>query len=226
MGDIDLLIPKLRAGGFLPSILEPRRRVDQALYAVVMEAYIGGVSTRKVDALVAALGVQSGISRSQVSRICQEIDEQVQAFLRRPLQETGYGFVYLDATYLKGRLGKALQVCSRAVVVAMGVNADGRRELLGLKVGDSETEDFWTEFITSLKERGLTGVRLVVSRRPRGPHQGHPPPAPGLRLAALPGALCPQPPAAGAQGPPGHGHGRPALGVRPGRRRRHPGPLG
>jgi transposase-like protein len=163
VGDIDLLIPKLRAGGFLPSILEPRRRVDQALYAVVMEAYIGGVSTRKVDALVAVLGVQSGISRSQVSRICQEIDEQVQAFLRRPLQETGYGYVYLDATYLKGRLGKALQVCSRADVVAMGVNADGRRELLGLKVGDSETGDFWSEFITSLNERGLTGVRLVVS---------------------------------------------------------------
>lgn len=163
VGDIDLLIPKLRAGGFLPSILEPRRRVDQALYGVVMEAYIGGVSTRKVDALVAALGVQSGISRSQVSRICQDIDEQVQAFLNRPLQESGYAYVYLDASYLHGRLGKALQVCSRAVVVAMGVNADGRRELLGLKVGDSESEGFWSAFIASLKERGLTGVRLVVS---------------------------------------------------------------
>jgi putative transposase len=162
-GDIDLLIPKLRAGGFLPSILEPRRRVDQALYGVIMEAYIGGVSTRKVDALVAALGVQSGISKSQVSRICQDIDEQVQAFLNRPLQESGYAYVYLDATYLHGRLGKALQVCSRAVVVAMGVNADGRRELLGLKVGDSETEGFWSAFIASLKERGLTGVKLVVS---------------------------------------------------------------
>jgi putative transposase len=162
-GDIDLLIPKLRTGGFLPSILEPRRRVDQALYGVVMEAYIGGVSTRKVDALVAALGVQSGISKSQVSRICQEIDEQVQAFLNRPLQESGYAYVYLDATYLHGRLGKALQVCSRAVVVAMGVNADGRRELLGLKVGDSESEGFWSAFIASLKERGLTGVKLVVS---------------------------------------------------------------
>ena len=163
VGDIDLLIPKLRAGSFLPSILEPRRRVDQALYAVIMEAYIGGVSTRKVDALVAALGSQSGISKSQVSRICQEIDQQVQAFLNRPLQEAGYAYVYLDATYLKGRLGKALQVCSRAVVVAMGVNADGRRELLGLKVGDSETEGFWSEFIAHLKERGLMGVKLVVS---------------------------------------------------------------
>jgi len=163
VGDIDLLIPKLRQGGFLPSILEPRRRVDQALYAVIMEAYISGVSTRKVDALVAALGSQSGISKSQVSRICQDIDEQVQAFLNRPLQESGYAYVYLDATYLHGRLGKALQVCSRAVVVAMGVNTDGRRELLGLKVGDSESEGFWSEFLASLKERGLTGVKLVVS---------------------------------------------------------------
>ncbi|HSG19412.1 MAG TPA: IS256 family transposase, partial [Burkholderiaceae bacterium] len=189
VGDIDLLIPKLRAGSFLPSILEPRRRVDQALYAVIMEAYINGVSTRKVDALVSALGSQSGISKSQVSRrgpqvipghhprnylgcpICHEIDQQVQAFLNRPLQETGYAYVYMDATYLHGRLGKALQVCSRAVVVAMGVNADGRRELLGLKVGDSESESFWSEFIASLiaagfceaVERGLTDVKLVIS---------------------------------------------------------------
>ena len=157
VGDIDLLIPKLRAGSFLPSILEPRRRVDQALYAVIMEAYINGVSTRKVDALVAALGSQSGISKSQVSRICQEIDQQVQAFLNRPLQESGYAYVYMDATYLHGRLGKALQVCSRAVVVAMGVNVDGRRELLGLKVGDSESEGFWSEFIASQKSAGSLG---------------------------------------------------------------------
>jgi transposase-like protein len=163
VGDINLQIPKLRAGSFLPSILEPRRRVDQALYGVVMEAYIGGISTRKVDALVAALGVQSGISRSQVSRICQDIDIQVQAFLNRPLQESGYAYVFLDATYLHGRLGRGLQVCSRAAVIAMGVNADGRRELLGLQVGDSESEGFWKAFIGSLKERGLTGVKLVVS---------------------------------------------------------------
>ena len=161
----------MRAGSFLPSILEPRRRVDQALYAVIMEAYIGGVSTRKVDALVAALGSQSGISKSQVSRICQEIDQQVQAFLSRSLESSSYAYVYLDATYLKGRLGKAQQVCSRAVVVAMGVNEDGRRELLGLKVGDCETEGFWSEFLASLiaagfceaVERGLTGVKLVIS---------------------------------------------------------------
>jgi transposase-like protein len=137
--------------------------VDQALYAVIMEAYIHGVSTRKVDALVNALGSQSGISKSQVSRICQEIDAQVQAFLSRPLESSGYAYLYLDATYLHGRLGKALQVCSRAVVVAMGVNADGRRELLGIKVGDSETEAFWAQFISHLKERGLSDVKLVVS---------------------------------------------------------------
>jgi putative transposase len=103
VGDLALQIPKLRAGSFLPTILEPRRRVDQALYAVIMEAYIGGVSTRKVDALVGALGSQSGISKSQVSRICQDIDQQVQAFLSRPLESSGYAYVYLDATYLKGR---------------------------------------------------------------------------------------------------------------------------
>ncbi len=120
---------------------------------------------------MAALGSQSGISKSQVSRICQEIDRQVPAFLARPLESSGYAYVYLDATYLKGRLGKALQVCSRAVVVALGVNEDGRRELLGLKVGDSETESFWAEFnrcaegkaYAQLKERGLSAVRLVIS---------------------------------------------------------------
>ena len=163
VGDIDLMIPKQRTGSYLPSILEPRRRVDQALYGVVMEAYVDSISTRKVDALVAALGVQSGISRSQVSRICADIDVQVQAFLKRPLEEGGYAYVYLDATHLHGRLGKAMRVCSRAVVVAMGVNADGRRELLGLKVGDSESEGFWSEFLVSLKQRGLSGVKLVIS---------------------------------------------------------------
>jgi len=168
VGDIGLMIPKLRTGSFLPSILEPRRRVAQALYAVVMEAYVAGVSTRKVDALVAALGSQSGISKSQVSRICADIDIQVQAFLSRPLEASGYAYLYLDATYLHGRLGRAMQVCSRAVVVAMGVHADGRRMLLGLKVGDSESAAFWSEFIGSLKERGLSGVKLVISDAHKG----------------------------------------------------------
>jgi putative transposase len=164
-GDIDLRIPNLRSGSYLPSILEPRRRVDQALYGVVMEAYVGGISTRKVDSLLASLGAGSGISKSEVSRICAGIDVQVHAFLNRPLETSGYAYLYLDATYLHGRLGKAMEICSRAVVVAMGVNADGRRELLGIQVqvGDSETASFWGEFIGSLKERGLTGVKLVVS---------------------------------------------------------------
>jgi transposase-like protein len=117
---------------------------------------------------VAALGSQSGISKSQVSRICADIDVQVQAFLSRPLEASGYAYLYLDATYLHGRLGRAMQVCSRAVVVAMGVNADGRRELLGLRVGDSESEPFWSDFIGSLKERGLTGVKLVISDAHKG----------------------------------------------------------
>ncbi|MCS5694339.1 IS256 family transposase [Cyanobium sp. FGCU-6] len=163
VGDIPLSIPKLRSGSFFPAILEPRRRIDQALYAVIMEAWVKGISTRKVDALVAAIGSQSGISRSEVSRICQGLDSQIQAFLERPLDGSRYPYLYLDATYLHGRLGKTLQVCSRAVVVAMGVNADGRRELLGLQVGDSESEPFWREFLSGLKQRGLTGIRLVVS---------------------------------------------------------------
>jgi putative transposase len=225
VGDIDLMIPKLRTGSYLPSILEPRRRVDQALYGVVMEAYVGGISTRKVEALVAALGVQSGISRSQVSRICTDIDVQVQAFLNRPL-EGGYAYVYLDATYLHGRLGKAMQVCSRAVVVAMGVNADGRRELLGLKVGDSESEGFWSEFLVSLKQRGLSGVKLVISDAHVGLTKAIRRQLQGCawrrtgRCAALrssvPCALCPQPAAACPQGSSGHGHGCPAQCVCPG----------
>jgi transposase-like protein len=112
---------------------------------------------------VAAIGSQAGISRSEVSRICQGLDAQIQAFLERPLDGSRYPYLYLDATYLHGRLGKTLQVCSRAVVVAMGVNADGRRELLGLQVGDSESEPFWRQFLGSLRQRGLAGVRLVVS---------------------------------------------------------------
>jgi putative transposase len=134
VGDLPLSIPKLRAGSFFPTILEPRRRIDQALYAVIMEAWVKGVSTRKVDALVAAIGSDAGISRSEVSRICQGLDAQIQAFLERLLDGAATPYLYLDATYLHGRLGKTLQVCSHAVVVAMGVNADRRRELLGLKV--------------------------------------------------------------------------------------------
>ena len=117
---------------------------------------------------MAALGSQSGISKSQVNQICSEIVLQVQAFLNRPLENQDYAYLFLDATYLHGRLGRAMQVCSRAVVVAMGVNADGRRELLGLKVGDSQNEGFWCQFLGSLTERGLTGGKLVISDAHRG----------------------------------------------------------
>jgi putative transposase len=163
VGDLTLAIPKLRQGSFFPNWLEPRRRVDKALYAVVMEAYTGGISTRKVDALVEALGGASGISKSEVSRICQGLDEQVKAFLGRPLDHARFPYVYLDATYLHGRLGRNMQVVSRAVVVAIGINALGYREVLGIAVGDSEAEGFWRQFLGSLKERGLDGTRLVIS---------------------------------------------------------------
>jgi putative transposase len=162
-GDVQLRIPRFRTGSFFPSLLEPRRRVDRALWAVVMEAYISGVSTRKVDELVAALGCESGISKSEVSRICQGLDTQVQAFLNRPLENSCYPYVYLDATYLHGRDPARRQVVSRAVIVAVGITATGQREVLGIEVGDSEDEAFWTAFLRRLRERGLTGVQLVIS---------------------------------------------------------------
>ena len=160
-GDVDLKIPKLRQGSFFPSILERRRRIDRALYAVVMEAYVHGVSTRKVDDLVGALGVASGVSRSEVSRICVALDAEMAAFRSRPLSSVEFPYVFLDATYLKGHVQN--QVVSRAVVVATGVSMEGMREALGCAVGDSEDEAFWTEFLRSLRGRGLHGVRLVIS---------------------------------------------------------------
>jgi putative transposase len=166
-GDIDLRIPKLRKGSFFPLILEPRRRIDQALYAVVMEAYVAGVSTRSVDDLVAALGIDSGISKSEVSRICAGLDEVVTAFRTRRLDHTAFPYVYLDATYLHVR-NPASQVVSMAVVVATGITAEGGREVLGLDVGDSEDEVFWRAFLTALKRRGLGGVRLVISDQHSG----------------------------------------------------------
>ncbi|MBM0128155.1 IS256 family transposase [Pimelobacter simplex] len=166
-GDVELRIPKLRKGSFLPVILEPRRRIDQALYAVVMEAYVHGVSTRSVDDLVEAMGSDSGISKSEVSRICAGLDEQVGAFRTRPLDHIEFPYVYLDATYLNVR-NQTSQVVSMAVVVATGIAADGSREVLGLDVGDSEDETFWRGFLTSLKQRGLHGVRLVISDQHAG----------------------------------------------------------
>jgi putative transposase len=159
-GDLSLRIPKLREGSFFPSILERRRLIDDALYAVVMEAYVHGVSTRKVDDLVRALGCDSGISKSEVSRICSEMDSILAAFRDRELEEP-FCYLFLDATYLKGRVGR--RVTSRAVVVATAVSMAGRREVLGLMVGNSEDEAFWGEFLSSLKDRGLNGVRLVIS---------------------------------------------------------------
>jgi putative transposase len=168
-GDLQLRIPKLRKGSFFPVILEPRRRIDQALYAVVMEAYVNGVSTRSVEDLVVALGVDSGISKSEVSRICAGLDEAVEAFRSRPLHHTSFPYVFLDATYLHvRRTGAAGQVTSMAVVVATGVTATGGREVLGVDVGDSEDEVFWRGFLRTLKERGLAGVRLVISDQHAG----------------------------------------------------------
>jgi putative transposase len=168
-GDVALSIPKLRAGSFFPSVLEPRRRIDQALYAVVMEAYVQGVSTRAVDDLVVAMG-GSGISKSEVSRICAGLDELVGAFRTRRLDHVEFPYVFLDATYLHVRTSTSNggQVTSKAVVVATGVTADGRREILGLDVGDSEDEVFWRAFLTGLKKRGLSGVRLVISDQHAG----------------------------------------------------------
>jgi putative transposase len=160
-GDLQLEIPKLRQGSFFPALLERRRRVDQALYAVVMEAYLHGVSTRKVDDLVKSLGADSGISKSEVSRICADLDQEVGAFRDRSLADLDYPYVFLDATYCKARVGH--RVVSQAVVVAFGVAADGRREVLGFDVGDSENEIFWTGFLRGLKTRGLAGVKLVIS---------------------------------------------------------------
>jgi putative transposase len=165
-GDIELGIPKLRKGSFFPSILEPRRRIDQALYAVVMEAYVNGVSTRAVDELVQALGIGSGISRSEVSRICAGLDEHVSAFRDRRLDHTSFPYVYLDATYLHVR--EDHHVVSKAVVIATGVSQEGLREVLGFGVGDSEDEVFWRAFLTSLRKRGLAGVRLVISDQHAG----------------------------------------------------------
>jgi putative transposase len=167
-GDVELRIPKLRAGSFFPSLLERRRRIDQALFAVVMEAYVHGVSTRKVDDLVAALGADSGISKSEVSRVCADLDVEVAAFRDRSLAEQEFPYLFVDATYGKARIGgdrrgRGSRVTAQAIVVATGVSADGRREVLGFDVGDSESGAFWTQFLRGLKARGLRGVQLVIS---------------------------------------------------------------
>lgn len=158
-GSVELRIPKLRKGSYFPGFLEPRRLAEKALTAVVQEAYIQGVSTRSVDDLVQAMGM-TGVSKSQVSRLVGEIDDKVQAFLNRPL-EGDWPYVWLDATYVKVR--QAGRIVSVAVTIAVGVNADGRREILGLSIGPSEAETFWTGFLRALTRRGLRGVKLVIS---------------------------------------------------------------
>jgi putative transposase len=160
-GDVELRIPKVRVGSFFPALLEPRRRVDKALWAVIMTAYITGTSTRKVDDLVRALGCDTGVSKSTVSRICAEIDEQVDVFRTRSLDHIAFPYLFVDATYVKARVDH--RIVSRAVVVATGVTSSGDREVLGLDVGDSEDEVFWTVFLRSLKDRGLDGIHLVIS---------------------------------------------------------------
>ena len=158
-GTVELRIPKLRTGSYFPSFLEPRRMAEKALTAVIQEAYIQGVSTRSVDDLVKAMGM-SGISKSQVSRLCEEIDDKVKAFLDRPI-EGEWPYLWIDATYLKVRRGG--RIVSVAVIIAVGVNTDGRREVLGMEIGTSEAEPIWTEFLRNLTRRGLRGVKLVVS---------------------------------------------------------------
>ena len=158
-GTVELRIPKLRTGSYFPGFLEPRRLAEKALTAVIQEAYVQGISTRSVDELVRAMG-GSGVSKSQVSRLCEEIDEKVQAFLTRPI-EGDWPYLWVDATYVKVR--QAGRIVSVAVIVAVGANTDGRREVLGLDVGPSEAETFWTEFLRGLARRGLRGVKLVIS---------------------------------------------------------------
>src|SRR5262245_51394308 len=158
-GTVELRIPKLRKGSYFPGFLEPRRMAEKALTAVVQEAYVQGVSTRSVDDLVQAMGM-SGISKSQVSRLCSEIDDKVKAFLNRPI-EGDWPYLWIDATYVKVRQNG--RIISVAVIIAVGVNADGRREVLGMEIGASEAETFWTAFLRKLTRRGLRGVKLLIS---------------------------------------------------------------
>jgi putative transposase len=161
LGRLELKIPKLRRGSYFPAFLEPRKTAERALVAVIQEAWIQGVSTRKVDELVQAMGM-SGISKSQVSALCKEIDVRVGAFLNRRI-EGEWPYLWLDATYLKVRDADGGPVVSIAAIIATGVNRDGRREILGLGLGPSEAATFWLGFLRTLQQRGLAGVKLVIS---------------------------------------------------------------
>jgi transposase-like protein len=159
LGSLQLRIPKLRQGSYFPPFLEPRKTAEKALVTVIQEAWIGGVSTRRVDELVQAMGL-AGISKSQVSKLCKDIDERVNAFLERPI-EGEWRYLWLDATYLKVRDGG--RIVSVAAIIAMAVTTDGRREIVGLGLGPSEAEPFWSAFLKGLVKRGLKGVKLVIS---------------------------------------------------------------
>ena len=186
-----------------------------------MEAYVHGISTRSVDDLVVALGADSGISKSEVSRICEQLDESVGAFRTRPLDHTAFPYVYLDATYLhvRNKPGKGGQVVSMAVVVATGIAADGSREVLGLDVGDSEDETFWRGFLLSLKQRGLAGVQLVICDQHSGLVKALKRSFQGSRAPAVPGPLRPQPPRPRPQDPRRHGRRGVPHDLRPARPR-------
>src|SRR5512135_2800578 len=159
LGTLDLRIPKLRQGSYFPGFLEPRKTAEKALTAVIQEAWIQGVSTRRVDELVQAMGM-TGISKSSVSKLCKDINERVNSFLTRLLAGE-WPYLWLDATYLKVRA--AGRIVSVAAIIAVAVNIDGRREIVGLHIGPSEAEVFWSDFLKSLKARGLTGIKLVIS---------------------------------------------------------------
>jgi len=164
VGEIELMIPRTRQGSYFPSFLEPRRRSEQAITAVVMEAYVNGVSTRKVDRLVEQLGIE-GMTKDRVSAICQGLDEQVDAFRQRPL-EGAYPYLWLDAKHVKVR--DCGRVVSKALVVAYAVHQTGVREVIGIDIGEVETGSFWVEFLRGLRKRGLAGVRLAVSDQHEG----------------------------------------------------------
>ena len=211
LGSLQLRIPKLRQGSYFPPFLEPRKTSEKALVAVIQEAWVSGVSTRRVDDLVQAMGL-SGISKSTVSKLCKDIDDRVNAFLDRPLVGD-WPYLWLDATYLKQREGG--RIVSVAAIIAVAANTDGKREIVGLHIGPSEAETFWATFLKSLVRRGLARGEARHLRCPRGP-QGRNPPGHGRVLATVPRALDAQRPILRRQRSAEHGVGRPAPGVHPG----------
>src|SRR5690349_9252031 len=202
LGPLSLRIPKLRQGSYFPPFLEPRKTAEKALVTVIQEAWIGGGSTRRVDELVQAMGL-SGISKSQVSKLCKDIDERVSAFLDRPI-DGAWPYLWLDATYLKVRDGG--RIVSVAAIIAVAVTTEGRREIIGLGLGPSEAEPFWSTFLKGLVKRGLKGVKLVISDAHDGLRRDHP--RARCDMAKVPSSLDAQRPGARAQGPTHHGRRR------------------